>query len=133
MIERSYTAASRDYASVVGMGFRSAWLLLVAVWACDAPKIGAPASEEPQCKSISGALPGIVKFAECNDSRTRELRCNRATPDELEEEIFCACMIGETMGASFTLFSDVVDASADPARAVDIGHRRCGWELVVAK
>lgn len=113
---------------------RHAWLLALAVCACDSPSTPSSSgpsstSAEPHCKSITGALPGVVKFEECSDSRTRALSCNRSMPDEPQEEIFCACMIGDKMGASFTLFSDVVDAATDPERAIDIGHRRCGWEL----
>jgi len=101
---------------------------VLLVGACGQP--AGPTRAEPSCASISGALPGTVTFAECTDQRTRELSCPRIAA-EPDADIFCACMIGETMGASFVLFSDAVDAATDPGKAIDIGKRRCGWELVL--
>lgn len=102
--------------------------LVLAVVACDRPATPA-ASDELRCAKISGSLPGEVQFAECTDGRTRELSCVRSPAKEADADIFCACTVGETMGASFALFSDSVDAAADPARAIDVGNRRCGWAL----
>jgi hypothetical protein len=101
---------------------------LAALVGCDSgPSAQAPA-ESRVCTSITGALPGEVEFAGCPDGTPRTLSCKRQA-DEADAEIFCACMRRGTMGASFMLFSDTVDAAADPARAVQIGNRRCGWDL----
>jgi len=37
----------------------------------------------------------------CTDGRQRELSCRRSAPDEKDPDGFCACMIGDKMGASF--------------------------------
>lgn len=102
--------------------------LVLATSACGQPA-GRAANEALTCASISGALPGTVKLAECSDGRTRELSCERSPAKEADVDIFCACLIGDTMGASFVLFSDSVDAATDSAKAIDVGNRRCGWEV----
>lgn len=123
---------TRAWQSIAGMRIPRTGPLVVGTWlamGCNAGPLGTPTKPDPGCTSITGTLPGEVAFAGCTDGRTRALSCKRSTPDEKAEDVFCACMIGDKMGASFMLFSDTVDAATDPGRAIQIGNRRCGWEL----
>ncbi|HQY62160.1 MAG: hypothetical protein IPF92_11665 [Myxococcales bacterium] len=81
-----------------------------------------------RCPEITGRLPGEVAFRACTDGRERALSCP-AVRGTATSELFCACTTNGKLGASFVLMSDTVDGSKDPARAIDIGHRRCGWEI----
>jgi hypothetical protein len=105
-------------------------LVIGCALACDRGEVStSAASDELRCASISGVLPGTATFAECTDGRTRELSCLRSTPDEKDEDVFCACVVDQKMGASFMFFRQGFDASADPGAAIATGNRRCGWEL----
>ncbi len=81
-----------------------------------------------RCASVTGSLPGTVTLNQCTDRRNRTIECPRA-PGEKDAELFCACRRNGTLGATFTLFSDTVNATEDPARALYIANRRCHFDL----
>lgn len=82
----------------------------------------------PLCTDIDGALPGTVTFRKCTDGLPRELSCP-AVAGQPDAELMCACTTAGKLGASFTLFSDAVNARQDAVKAIQIGNRRCGWSL----
>ncbi len=112
------------------MSMRTAALAALMGWAlaCDAGSSAPAPAASRACTGITGTLPGEVAFVGCPDGKPRALSCQRQA-DEPDADIFCACTRDGKMGASFVLFSDTVDAAIDPSRAVQIGNRRCGWEL----